>query len=147
MEGEGADTVALPPLHDQGQAGTVPICAFFESSRLCSSPRRGSPKGQGTVTALYQYGFDPYHAMSQGEAVDRGHTSLQALMVDVDYSLTDRLAVRLGLPYIKGRYSGSQPHLLFAAGRIPWLHLTMGAITEVFRMSDSTFATTRAGRG
>ncbi len=80
-------------------------CCLFSQAWL-------SPKDQGTVTLLYQYGFDRYHAMSQGEAVDRGHTSLQALMVDVDYSLTDRLAVRLGLPYIKGKYSGSQPHLL-----------------------------------
>jgi len=71
-----------------------------------------SPKGQGTVSLLYQYGFDRYHAMSQGEAVDRGHMFLQALMVDVDYSLTDRLAVRLGMPYIQGRYSGSEPHVL-----------------------------------
>lgn len=71
-----------------------------------------SPKGQGTVSLLYQYGFDRYHAMSQGEAVDRGHTFLQALLVDVDYSLTDRLAVRLALPFIEGRYSGLEPHLL-----------------------------------
>jgi hypothetical protein len=67
--------------------------------------------GQGTVSLLYQYGFDRYHVMSQGEAVDRGHTSLQALMLDVDYSLTDRLAVRLGLPFIAGKYSGREPHL------------------------------------
>jgi hypothetical protein len=71
-----------------------------------------SPKDQGTVSVLYQYGFDRYHAMSQGEAVDRGHTFLQALLVDVDYSLTDRLAVRLALPFIEGRYSGREPHLL-----------------------------------
>jgi len=71
-----------------------------------------NPRDQGTVSLLYQYGFDRYHAMSQGEAVDRGHTSLQALMLDVDYSLTDRLAVRLGLPLIMGKYDGTQPHLL-----------------------------------
>jgi hypothetical protein len=71
-----------------------------------------SPKGQGTVSALYQYGFDRYHAMSQSEAVDRGHIFLQAVMLDVDYSLTERLAVRLALPTIKGRYKGGEPHVL-----------------------------------
>jgi hypothetical protein len=71
-----------------------------------------NPRDQGTVSLLYQYGFDRYHVMSQGQTVDRGHTTLQAMMLDVDYSLTDRLAVRLGLPFIEGRYSGSQPHLL-----------------------------------
>jgi len=80
-------------------------CCLFSQAWL-------NPKDQGSATLLYQYGFDRYHAMSQGEAVDRGHTSLQALMLDVDYSLTDRLAVRLGVPFIKGMYRGQQPHLL-----------------------------------
>src|ERR1700754_3378375 len=70
-----------------------------------------SPRDQGSTTLLYQYGFDRYHAMSQGEAIDRGHTSLQALLFDVDYSLTDRLAVRLGVPLIMGMYRGQQPHV------------------------------------
>src|SRR5262245_35701263 len=80
-----------------------------------SSPMRAqawlNASGQGTVSMLYQYGFDRYHVMSRGEAVDRGHTSLQAVMLEVDYSLTDRLAVRLGLPFIEGKYHGTQPHL------------------------------------
>ncbi|MBZ5618991.1 MAG: hypothetical protein LAQ69_09745 [Acidobacteriia bacterium] len=71
-----------------------------------------NPKDQGTVSLLYQYGFDRYHVLSQGEVVDRGHTSLQATMLDVDYSLTDRLAVRVALPFIEGKYTGTQPHLL-----------------------------------
>jgi hypothetical protein len=71
-----------------------------------------NPQDQGTVTLLYQYGFDRYHAMSRGEAVDRGHTSLQAAMLDVDYSFTDQLAIRVGLPFIEGKYIGTQPHLL-----------------------------------
>ena len=71
-----------------------------------------NPQDQGTVTLLYQYGFDRYHAMSRGEPVDRGHTSLQAVMLDVDYSLTDQLAIRMSLPFIEGKYIGTQPHLL-----------------------------------
>jgi hypothetical protein len=70
-----------------------------------------NPQDQGTVTLLYQYGFDRYHALSRGEAVDRGHTTLDAAMLDVDYSFTDRLAIRVGLPFIEGKYSGNQPHL------------------------------------
>lgn len=71
-----------------------------------------SAKDEGTVSLLYQYGFDRYHAMSQGEAVDRGHMRLQALMLDVDYSLTDKLAVRIAAPFIMGSYHGAEPHLL-----------------------------------
>jgi hypothetical protein len=89
------------------------LFAVFASIPWCAHAQAWvNPKDQGTVSLLYQYGFDRYHAMSQGEAVDRGHTSLQALMLDVDYSLTDRLAIRIALPFIEGRYSGTQPHLL-----------------------------------
>ena len=69
-----------------------------------------SPKGEGTFSLLYQYGFDRYHALSKGEAVDRGHIFLHTVMADVDYSLTDRLAVRVALPFIQGKYSGSNAH-------------------------------------
>jgi hypothetical protein len=88
------------------------LALFLSVPRCIHAQAWVNPKDEGTVSMLYQYGFDRYHAMSLGEAVDRGHTTLQALMLDVDYSLTDKLAVRLALPFIEGRYSGSQPHLL-----------------------------------
>src|SRR5260370_21099505 len=70
-----------------------------------------SPKGEGTVSLLYQYGFDRYHAFSDGRTKDRGHTSLQSLYLDTDFSITDRLAVRIAVPYISGKYAGANPHL------------------------------------
>src|SRR5437868_1551297 len=70
-----------------------------------------SPKGEGTYSFLYQYGFDRYHVYSQGEAQDKGHIWLHAVMLDVDYSLSNKLAVRVQLPFIAGRYSGLSPHL------------------------------------
>lgn len=69
-----------------------------------------SPKGEGTYSVLYQYGFDRYHGLSKGEAVDRGHISLQTLLTDVDYSLTERLAVRVSMPFINSKYSGADGH-------------------------------------
>jgi hypothetical protein len=81
-----------------------PMCLFSQAWL--------SPKGEGTVSVLYQYGFDRYHSFSDGRTKDRGHTSLQGLVLDTDFSLTDRLAVRVALPYISGKYVGANPHLL-----------------------------------
>jgi hypothetical protein len=50
------------------------------------------------------------HLFSQGEAVDRGHILSDALILGVDYSLTDRLAARVELPYIVSKYNGPYPH-------------------------------------
>lgn len=69
-----------------------------------------SPKGEGTVSALYQYGLDRLHVYSDGRTKDRGHTSLQGVLLDADFSLTDKLAVRLSLPYINGKYVGPYGH-------------------------------------
>jgi hypothetical protein len=62
------------------------LALFLSVPRFMHAQAWVNPRDQGTVSLLYQYGFDRYHAMSQGEAVDRGHTSLQALMLAGVYS-------------------------------------------------------------
>ena len=71
-----------------------------------------SPKGEGTVSLGYQHSYARYHVFSKGERVDSGHIQSHGLNLDVDYSLADRLALTIGLPYITGKYSGSIPHQL-----------------------------------
>src|SRR5215471_650723 len=70
------------------------------------------PKGQGTLSVLYQYGFDRLHYFSDGRTKDRGHVFLDSVIVDTDFSLTNKLAVRVSLPYISGKYTGANPHAL-----------------------------------
>jgi hypothetical protein len=69
-----------------------------------------SPKGEGTTAVLYQYGFDRFHAFSDGRTKDRGHIFLNGILLDTDFSVSDKLAVRLSLPYISGKYVGRNGH-------------------------------------
>ena len=69
-----------------------------------------SPKGEGTVSVLYQYGFDRLHYFSNGRTKDRGHVFLDSVLLDTDFSITDKLAVNVSLPYVSGKYLGSSPH-------------------------------------
>src|SRR5215467_14366814 len=69
-----------------------------------------SPKGEGTVSVLYQYSIDRLHAFSDGSTLDRGHMYWNTVVLDTDFSFTDRLAARVSLPYITGKYVGSSPH-------------------------------------
>ena len=71
-----------------------------------------SPQGDGTVSVLYQYNIDRLHSFGDGQTKDRGHTYFQAAVLNTDFSITDRLAISIGLPYIAGKYVGSSPHLL-----------------------------------
>jgi hypothetical protein len=75
-----------------------------------------SPKGEGTASVLYQYGIERLHAYADGRTKDRGHTYLSGVLADIDFSVTDRLAVRLSAPYITGKYVGANGHT-FTRGR------------------------------
>src|SRR5258708_9523364 len=70
------------------------------------------PKGEGAVSLSYQNVFVRNHVWSTGDAHDTGHILSQAATLDVDYSLTDRLAVSVALPYVASKYYGPRPHQL-----------------------------------
>ena len=71
-----------------------------------------SPKGEGTVSLSYQNQYVADHVFEDGDAHDIGHILSHALTLDVDYSLTDKLAVRVAVPFIAGKYDGPKPHQL-----------------------------------
>src|ERR1700726_576943 len=71
-----------------------------------------SPQGDGTVTMLYQNDIERLHSFGDGRTRDKGHTYLDGVYVNTDFSFTDRLAVSVSLPYIAGKYVGVNPHLL-----------------------------------
>jgi hypothetical protein len=69
-----------------------------------------SPEGEGSVSILYQYSIDRLHAYEAGVTKDTGHMYWNTVVLDADYSITDRLAVRASLPFIAGKYVGTHPH-------------------------------------
>src|SRR5437667_2584992 len=69
------------------------------------------PKGGGTVTVSYQNIFVRNHVFQDGDKHDTGHILSHTLYLDTDYSLTDRLAVKVSLPYAAGKYNGPRPHV------------------------------------
>jgi hypothetical protein len=82
----------------------LPLCLFSQAWL--------SPKGEGSASVLYQYGIERLHAFSDGRTKDRGHTYLSGVLFDVDFSVTDDLAVRVSAPYISGKYVGVNGHTL-----------------------------------
>ena len=45
-----------------------------------------------------------------GKKFDFGHVISNVMSIDTDYSVTDRLAIKLGIPYVASRYYGTKPH-------------------------------------
>ena len=71
-----------------------------------------SPKGEGVVTTLLQNDIERLHALGDGRTRDSEHTTLDGVYLETDFSLTDKLAVKVSVPYIEGKYVGLKPHLL-----------------------------------
>lgn len=70
------------------------------------------PKGEASLYVGGQYLNARYHLFSQGERVDRGRMQWCYALSDLSYGVTDRFAVRAGIPYVVSRYTGTFPHLV-----------------------------------
>ncbi len=70
------------------------------------------PKGEGTVSLSYQNIYVADHTFENSDAHDIGHILSHALTLDVDYSFTDKLAVRVAMPFVTAKYNGPVPHQL-----------------------------------
>lgn len=65
------------------------------------------PRGEGTISISYQNTYVHNHLNYDGHLWQLGDINSQAVTVDTDYSLTDKLALRIALPYVFGKYSGN----------------------------------------
>lgn len=67
-------------------------------------------KGEGSISFLVQDLLVRNHLTATGAKQDRGRIDSNNLVVDVNYGVTDRLALTLALPYIRTRYTGLARH-------------------------------------
>jgi hypothetical protein len=88
------------------------LCALLAMPSWVSGQAWLSPKGEGTVALSYQNMFVSDHAYESSDAHDIGHILSHVLTLDVDYSFTGKLAVRVAIPFVDGRYYGTKPHQL-----------------------------------
>jgi hypothetical protein len=68
------------------------------------------PKGEASFAMAYQYQRAPWHTTSTGERLDRGLMEWNYVVADLGYSVSDRFAVRVALPFVLSKYTGTFPH-------------------------------------
>jgi hypothetical protein len=66
-------------------------------------------KGHGSMSAAYQHLYVRYHTGSHGQRAIPGTIRDRSVFLTVDYGLTDRLALDVGIAYKSNRYRGL-PH-------------------------------------
>jgi hypothetical protein len=67
-----------------------------------------APGGEGTISLGYQFNDFTGHYTSEGAHLDLGGSRSQVIFIQVGYSLTDRLAIAAGIPYVSAR-NGDDP--------------------------------------
>jgi hypothetical protein len=68
------------------------------------------PAKTGAVTVLFQDMAVRQHLLSDGTGLDAGHIDSHNVMLDLAYSVTDKVAVGISLPFVSARYNGTFRH-------------------------------------
>jgi hypothetical protein len=99
-------------------------------------------KGEGVVSFVFQDQYFRFH-VTPGARADVGPTRSRSILADVTYSLSDKVAVSVGIPWIATKYSGSRPHPLpDFSGPTPIDDRTWHATAQDFRF-DVRYNVTR----
>lgn len=69
------------------------------------------PEGTGAVSVVYHHVFVQDHLFAKGERFDVGHVRSQVALADLEFGVTDRVAIRAAIPYVATAYTGTRPHL------------------------------------
>jgi hypothetical protein len=68
------------------------------------------PKGEASLSLGYSYVLATTHVDYQGNRVAPGDMIWNSFGSDLSYGVSDRLAVRVSLPFVVSKYEGSFPH-------------------------------------
>jgi hypothetical protein len=67
------------------------------------------PGGVGVVSLVYQDIDNTGHRLTDGTMLNGYDSISRGVLLSVDYALTDRLSVAVGVPYIAAKYTGPEP--------------------------------------
>ncbi len=87
-------------------AALAALAALFCSSLPLSAQAWVPAKGTGTVSLGFQANRFYGHLLSDGSKLHAGDSYSRAFFLEVDYGITDRLAVTAGIPYVLARNGG-----------------------------------------
>src|SRR5205823_7124560 len=78
------------------------------------------PKGELNLALTYHNLYVADHLNSDGSVFNDGQVFTHMMTLDLTYAFTDRLALKVGLPYVGARYDGPSPHArLLDPGPVP----------------------------
>ncbi len=90
---------------------TALVVQLASAATLCAQPWV-PPQGEGTVSVTYQNYYVTGHYNIQGRENTNGATHAKAMTAEVDFGLSDTVALTVALPFIATKYTGPQEYLV-----------------------------------
>jgi len=123
-----AATISLAPSSAAGQAFTL-------------------PQGVGGVTLAFQHIDNTGHRPGDGSLIPVGQSVSDGLLFELDYGITDRLAVSLGLPYVFAKYTDGPPPPFIPYLPVDTCHCWHSSLQDLslsarYRLGNGSFALT-----
>ena len=87
----------------------VVIAIFLGTAKQTKAQAWAPPRGDGSITFIYQRIDNTGHRRTNGVLVPRGLSLDMSLYVEAEYAVTNRLSVTAGLPYVFAKYTDSNP--------------------------------------
>jgi hypothetical protein len=96
--------------------GALVVCAIGAAPRVGHAQAWPAPAGAGSLTLMTQAIDNAGHLLSDGTLLPDGKSRNVSALIELDYAITDRLAVSVGLPYVFAKYIGpGEPPFVFRA--------------------------------
>jgi hypothetical protein len=126
-------------------SGAVALLAVCASAPLAFAQAWVPPARIGVVSAVYQTIDNTTHRLSDGSVLDGYDSVSRGVLLNIDYAVTDRVSLSVGLPYIGARYKGPEPSFfgLPIDDCLCWNHGWQDlGITGRFNVANGAFALT-----
>jgi hypothetical protein len=79
-------------------------------ARAASAQAWLPPKGEASFTLAWTDSWADHHLNYLGQSINPGDMAWNNVLSDLSYGITDRLAVRLNIPFVVSKYQGPSPH-------------------------------------
>jgi hypothetical protein len=86
----------------------VAVAAVLAARPVCAQAWL-PPAGVGDVTLAVQRIDNTGHLLSDGSLIEAGQSLSTSVLLEVEYSLTDRLQISAGIPFVGTRYTDPNP--------------------------------------
>ena len=95
--------------HRVPACGVLALVASFAAPGAALAQAWVAPAGVGAVSFVYQTIANTGHRLTDGSNLEGYDSSSRGMLLDVDYAITDRFSLAVGLPYIAAKYTGPLP--------------------------------------